>query len=57
MARSLTVKHEETASTNPLLTVFLLIAVGWMTLAAITGYAADRAAPAPATAPPAVHVP
>lgn len=57
MARSLTVKHEETPSTNPLLTVFLLIAVAWMTVAAINGYAADRAATSPPPAPAAVHVP
>lgn len=36
MARSLTVKPEDTASTSPLFTGFLLLAIGWMLLAAFT---------------------
>ena len=35
MARSLTVKHEEQPSTSPLLTAFLLLAFGWMLIAAM----------------------
>lgn len=37
MARSLVVNHQEEASTNPLLTGFLVIAVAWMFIAAIAG--------------------
>ncbi len=36
MARSLTVKPEETVSTSPLFTGFLLLAIGWMLLAAFS---------------------
>ena len=32
MARSLTVNHDETPSTNPLLTGFLLLAVAWLAI-------------------------
>jgi hypothetical protein len=37
MARSLQVKQEETTSTSPLLTGFLLIAVCWLALSALLG--------------------
>ena len=36
MARSLTVKPEETVSTSPLFTGFLVLAIGWMLLAAFS---------------------
>jgi hypothetical protein len=45
MARSLTVKHEEKASTSPLLNIFLLLAFGWMGLTAIASSAAEPSAP------------
>ncbi len=35
MARSLTIQHEETPSTSPLLTGFLLFVVAWMMTAAV----------------------
>jgi hypothetical protein len=35
MARSLTVKHEEQPSASPLLTLFLVLAFGWMLVAAL----------------------
>lgn len=41
MARSLTVKHEETAATSPLLTAFLFLAFGWMLASALTSAAAE----------------
>ena len=41
MARSLTIKHEENATTSPLLTGFLLFAMGWLLLTAMAGYAGD----------------
>lgn len=41
MARSLTVQHEETASTNPLLTAFLVIAALVLVLGAFASEAAD----------------
>lgn len=47
MARSLTVKHEENASTSPLLTGFLLIAAGWLLLSAMFTPEADASEPAP----------
>lgn len=47
MARSLTVKHEETPATSSLLTAFLLLAFGWLGLAAIVGAASG---PSPADA-------
>ncbi len=37
MARSLTVNHQETPSTNRLLNVFLLISVGWLTAQVFAG--------------------
>lgn len=37
MARSLTVQHEERATTSPLLTGFLLLAAAWLMLAAMFG--------------------
>jgi hypothetical protein len=36
MARSLTIKHEETATTSPLFTGFLLLSVGWLLAGALT---------------------
>jgi len=45
MARSLTIKPEEGASTSPLLTGFLLFAVAWLLLAAVAGYAGDVGTP------------
>jgi len=36
MARSLTIKHEETASTSPLFTGFLLLSVAWLLAGALT---------------------
>jgi len=36
MARSLTVQHEETASTSPLFTGFLLLSVAWLLASAFT---------------------
>ena len=51
MARSLTITQEETASTNPLLTGFLLFAVGWMLLGGLAAMAVDAPVDeAPATA-------
>ena len=52
MARSLVVDHQEDPSTNPLLTVFLVIAVAWMLFAAIANGSTMTAetAPVPATA-------
>ena len=50
MARSLTVKHEENASTSPLLTGFLFIAAGWLLLSAMFSAEADASVSAP-TAP------
>ncbi len=47
MARSLTVKHEEQASTSPLLTGFLLISALWLLLSAAFGVAADASLAAP----------
>ena len=47
MARSLTVKHEENASTSPLLTGFLLIAAGWLVLTAMFYSEADASEAAP----------
>ncbi len=42
MARSLTVSHEEDMSVNWLFAGFLLIAVGWMTLAGIASATAAQ---------------
>jgi len=41
MARSMTIKQEETPKTSPLFNVFLLLALGWMALAAITSSSAE----------------
>ncbi len=55
MARSLTIKHEEKASTSPLMTGFLLFAMGWLLLTAIAGHAGDLGgAPAADMGPPIV---
>ena len=47
MARSLTIKHEETVSTSPLLNMFLLFAIAWMALSALvaTGSTTPGATP------------
>ena len=44
MARSLTVKHEETTGTSPLLNAFLLIALAWLIGAAFTANASENTA-------------
>lgn len=41
MARSLTIKHEETATTSPLMTGFLAFAMVWLLVTAVAGYASD----------------
>jgi len=41
MARSMTIKQEETPTTSPLFNLFLLLALGWMALAAITSASAE----------------
>jgi hypothetical protein len=46
MARSLTVKQEEKASTTPLFTVFLVLAGAWMAAAAWSAASAESAAAA-----------
>lgn len=51
MARSLTIKHEESASTSPLLTGFLLIAVGWLLAAMLFGGQAEAFPQVDANAP------
>ncbi len=53
MARSLTVNHDEKPATNLLLNVFLLVAVGWLTAVAFSGWGQA----ATAAAAPVVHVP
>jgi hypothetical protein len=45
MARSLTVNHQETPSTNPLLTGFLLLCIAWLALGTIAGAAFAPEAP------------
>lgn len=37
MARSLTIKHEETATTSPLFTGFLVLSVIWLLASALAG--------------------
>lgn len=46
MARSLTIQHEERATTSPLFTGFLLLAISVLALSAFAGIPADNA-PAP----------
>ena len=41
MARSLTIKHEEQVTTSPLLTLFLLLAFGWLVITSIAASTAD----------------
>lgn len=41
MARSMTITQEETPTTSRLFNIFLLLAVGWMALAAITSASAE----------------
>ena len=41
MARSLTIKHEETASTSWIMTGFLALAFGWLAVTAIFAATAD----------------
>ncbi|MEL6343174.1 MAG: hypothetical protein AAFV53_08555 [Myxococcota bacterium] len=41
MARSLTINHTEKPATSPLFNAFILLALGWMALAAITSASAD----------------
>ena len=41
MARSLTIKHEETASTSWIMTGFLALAFGWLAATAIFASTAD----------------
>ena len=43
MAKSLEIRHDETPSTNRLFNVFLLIAVGILTVMAFTTYASEQA--------------
>lgn len=45
MARSLTITRESKASTSPLMTGFLLLAVAWLLLSALFGAPADAAIP------------
>jgi hypothetical protein len=55
MARSLTVKHEETLSVSPLFAGFVLLAITCLMLSAATGWAeptADAATMPPASALP-----
>jgi hypothetical protein len=49
MARSLTVRHEEKATLNPLFTGFLLLAVTWLALSA-AGYGPEAAEASPGSA-------
>lgn len=41
MARSLTIKHEETAQTSWIMTGFLCLAFGWLAVTAIFAATAD----------------
>ena len=52
MARSLTIKHEETASTSWIMTGFLALAFGWLAVSAIFAATAD-ATPTHTVAPAA----
>lgn len=54
MARSLTVKHEEEASTNPLFTLFIAVAMVWLLLSAIGAATASTGADADAPVAPAL---
>ncbi len=45
MARSLTIKHEETASTSWIMTGFLALAFGWLAATAIFASTADATSP------------
>ena len=45
MARSLQVKHEESPTTSPLLTAFLLLAFGWLALSGLVAMAQDQDGP------------
>jgi hypothetical protein len=57
MARSLTVNHDEKPATNVLLNMFLLVAVGWLTALAFTGWASEGQAATPEGAPVVVDHP
>lgn len=43
MARSLTINKEETPSTSPLLTAFLVLAFGWLAVSGLVAMAQDGA--------------
>ncbi len=51
MARSLTVKHEETLSVSPLFAGFVLLAITCLMLSAATGWAEPAATSTVADAP------
>ena len=51
MARSLTVKHEETVTTSPLPNAFLLLAFGWLLVTAIAASTADAGVASAPVAP------
>lgn len=53
MARSLTVNHEEKPGTSSLLNFFLVLALGWMGLAAVASSFAGASDDAPEVAAPA----
>ena len=46
MARSLTIKHEDKATTSPLLNGFLLLAFAWLIGSALFAAPAESATPA-----------
>jgi|TARA_B110000495_G_C22529975_1_gene322429 hypothetical protein len=48
MARSLNIKHEETASTSWIMTGFLALAFGWLIVTAIFAATADATPSQPA---------
>jgi hypothetical protein len=48
MARSLNIKHEETASTSGIMTGFLALAFGWLIVTAIFAATADATPSQPA---------